>query len=48
MTGTDFEENIEQLAYEQRMLEKYGIAGNEKTTGDDGKGEEPTNEGTNQ
>lgn len=48
MTGTDFEENIEQLAYEQRLLEKYGIAGGDETTGDAGKGEKKTNEGENQ
>lgn len=48
MTGTDFEENIEQLAYEQRLLEKYGIARGGEKTGDAGKGEKKTNEGENQ
>ena len=26
LTGTDLEENLEQLAYEQKMIEKYGLA----------------------
>ena len=25
LTGTDLEENLEQLAYEQKMIEKYGL-----------------------